>query len=393
MRSKTLIIILVILVLLFIGVFVYFMFFRQAPEAPAPVPPTTLPPSGPAIGVPFGIVPTETGSLPEDFYTGIPRGQVQRVFALSTEPILGLALNPESDKVRYFLEANGNVVEVGFEGENPQKIVSTVLKGLKEVVWSNKRTRVAALLDNPTSNFTYDFDSGLSFDLASGVNTIDFSPDDTRVVFYQNNINLALSRFALSQVDGTGLEEIFRTGLSRWRAFWTDLNQLLVSQPPSGIIQSFILALNPDTGEVGKIIDGRYGLEFLPSPDGKKILISSTDSRGHTLKVEIYNLENRSLLPLVGGTIATKCTWASDNINVYCAVPANYSNKWMWPDDYYKGKFQTNDQIVKVNSETRASELLLTVSRFDVENLIVDPLENYLMFINRVDGIGYSIKD
>jgi Tol biopolymer transport system component len=392
MSRKTIIIIIALLLVIIAAVLIYFFFFREG----APLEPVGPPGAFPDIpSVPGRIsrpVIEQTGKLPDNFYTGIPKGQIQRVFALSTEPIIGLALNPDADKVRYFLEANGNVVEVGFEGESPTKIVSTIVKGIREISWSNDRGRVAVLLDDSTRNFSYDFESGLSFDLAPGVTTVGFSPDDERIAFYQNDVYSALNRFALSNLDGSDLEEIFRTGLARWRLAWSKINELLISQPPSGIIQSFLLRLNPDTGKVGKVLANQYGLEFKPSPDGFKILVSRTDEFGHNLMLEVYDTQTQQFTVLAGGTIAAKCSWAPDNVHVFCGIPTDYSRNQFWPDDYYKGVIRTSDELVKINTETTASQIIFSPSIFDVETPVVDPLENYFMFINRKDGIGYSVK-
>ncbi|MDP2934538.1 MAG: hypothetical protein Q8N59_02120, partial [bacterium] len=91
-----------------------------------------------------------------------------------------------------------------------------------------------------------------------------------------------------------------------------------------------------------------------------------------------------------------KCTWPQDIRYVYCAVPKNITEAQVLPDDFYKGTFASNDDFFKINLETgEATKLLddsLMVETYDANDVFISPNESYLFFVNKVNGLLYSIK-
>jgi hypothetical protein len=130
---------------------------------------------------------------------------------------------------------------------------------------------------------------------------------------------------------------------------------------------------------------------------GNKILYSETNSEGKDLKLKIADLEKKTVSELNLVTLPEKCVWSQDNRTLFCAVPKTIPEAAILPDDYYKKKITFNDDFWRINLDTQEMTKIfeakgLEKTSYNAKELLLPPLENYLLFINQKDGLLYSLR-
>ena len=123
------------------------------------------------------------------------------------------------------------------------------------------------------------------------------------------------------------------------------------------------------------------------SRDAKNVVYSVG---GSAIATRLVNIRTGTTTEVIFNTLADKCVWSTLRKNeLYCAVPNNVPSA-IYPDDWYKGKVSFVDKIWHMDTNTGEVHLianLLTLSNklIDVTQLVLDPKENYLYFINKND--------
>ena len=148
-------------------------------------------------------------------------------------------------------------------------------------------------------------------------------------------------------------------------------------------------------GQTQVIFKGRYGGDYLWSPDGTQALVSSLgdeNSKMPTLGLITINSEYHDLnIP----TIVSKCVWSSDGKTIYYALPGGIPDSVIMPNDYQNGKFTTEDTFWKMDIATGQKERLVSANeisgKYDSSNLFLSATNSALYFVNKIDGKLYRI--
>ena len=90
-------------------------------------------------------------------------------------------------------------------------------------------------------------------------------------------------------------------------------------------------------------------------------------------------------------TLPEKCAWVNKS-EFYCAVPNAFPGNAVMPDDYLRGQIATQDRILSFNLATRDTKLIFSCGAIDMDNLAVTQKKDYLIFLNRLDGIPWRLK-
>ncbi len=176
---------------------------------------------------------------------------------------------------------------------------------------------------------------------------------------------------------------------------WPAKEKISIRTQVSGLAQSLLYVIDSATGDFNKILSDLYGLNIKWSPKADKILYSTTDSRGRNPKLILSDDKGANSKDLKLTGLADKCVWAKDDRTIFCALPQEISQNAVWPDDYYKGLVILEDDIYKINLETGDKIKIIGSSSqfgFDAQDLFLSPKEDYLFFVNRGDGLLYSLK-
>ena len=392
--KKALIIVSVLLVLSLGSLLVYNYFFKSASPGAETANNGALPsaPAGRDTGT------GGTGTLPGG--NGNQTGQSQanlKIRPISKEPVLSPTIGEDGQTVKYYARANGHIWESDFLGANLKKISAVTLTGLIKAVWSPDKGKVIGIFsdNNKIKKYFYDYDKNKSVLLDENVGYVAWSPDSKKIAYQfidpasgQNNISAA-------NPDGTNWKNIFKTRLDNLIVEWPGSNKISLRQPPSGLAQGILYAINSATGDFNKILSDIYGLSVKWSPKADKILYSSTDDRGRNPKLTLSDETGANSKDLKLAGIADKCVWSKDDRTIFCALPQEPSPNAIWPDDYYKGLVILSDDFYKINLETGDKTKILGSSGqagYDAQELFLSPKEDYLFFINKRDGLLYGLK-
>ncbi|MDO8430595.1 MAG: hypothetical protein Q7S72_01225 [Candidatus Taylorbacteria bacterium] len=163
---------------------------------------------------------------------------------------------------------------------------------------------------------------------------------------------------------------------------------MTISTKASAVASGFIYTQSTKGGIMKNVLSGIKGLTGKINRDLTKIIYSG--SAGGSFITFIKNIKDGTVQELVFKTLSDKCVWSNLRKNeVYCAAPTEIP-QGLYPDDWYKGSISFVDQIWYLNTTTgevhlMASPLELSDTLIDATNLILDPEEYTLYFINKRD--------
>lgn len=375
--KKILIVIIIILVIALIGLLIYSLFIKT-PDS------TTIRPGDFPEGEESDFVPDEDFVFESEM----------KIRAISEKDVLSPTTN--NDKVTYY-SPDGNIWKSNFDGTELEQISDNVLDNLIMVFWSpNKNESITVFQDTAgtVSKYLYNHENEQASSLNQYINYISWSPDGKKIAYQYENKSTGDNTISTSDPDGSNFSVILRTRIKDFAINWPNGSEIFLREKPSGLVPSSLYSLNILSKAFSKIISDVYGFSAKWSLDGSKILYSRTDTKGKTISLNVANRNGSNQESLGINTLVEKCAWSQDIRIIYCAIPMNIDQARILPDDFYKGSFIGNDDFWKINIETGKKEKLLEElpELYNAKDLFLSPNEDYLFFINKNNGLLYSIK-
>ncbi|MEK7636561.1 MAG: hypothetical protein AAB362_02645 [Patescibacteria group bacterium] len=328
-------------IFLIAGVYVYFVYFYGKE--------TIKTPQFPIREFPTQINLTDQ-KPPEQKEPAVAQEEKGVLRVLTEEPIIGGTLSREGNSVLYIARENGNIYRTSFSGDDRARVSNQTLIGLYYAHWSPDKTKVflaherndeikKIILDltgeNPTSSI-----------IPSTVRSGTWSSDGK--IFY--SLEEITDGVRLVSADGNN-----KNGKERLKIPLGDLNilpypnlSILFTSAPSGIVNGPLFKFNIKNGAFEELSSG-FGMIAVPSPKNTKLLVSKTTSSGTLQGLRIVNTENGQEEFVAVITLAEKCAWVDEYV-FFCGVPKEKLSKVVLPDEYYKGLFETNDLLIRVDT-------------------------------------------
>lgn len=226
-------------------------------------------------------------------------------------------------------------------------------------------------------------------------NIIDLSVSpDLKNFFYLFKFNNGVTGINDFTADGKKVQ-IFDSPFTEWISNWANSKLITLTTKASFKYAGSTYALNQQDKSFNRVLSNILGLTTLTSPNGKLILYSGSD-----LNLKIFDMDKKISTNLGLRDLPEKCTWGSDNENIYCAIPLNPS-VGEYPDDWYQGSVSFNDIIWKINVKTNFTKILANPNEvlngdsnigIDGIKLFLDQKENYLFFTNKNDSILWGLN-
>ncbi len=159
---------------------------------------------------------------------------------------------------------------------------------------------------------------------------------------------------------------------------------------PSAFEETALYTVPATGGTPTRIFSKKFGADYLWSPDGTRVLISNTLSRGGSeVRLGTANRDGGEFRTVQAPTIVSKAAWSKDGRTVYYALPLSVPENAVLPNDYFSRPIHTEDSFWKMDILTGKSDRLIDpehVDRpFDSTDLFLDPNEEFLYFTDRVD--------
>ncbi len=385
--KKILIILVIILILALVALLIYNLFIKK--------------PSGEEDG--DGARFPENGEgefIPDEDENGeLEPSPTLKIKAISTERVLAPTLSADKTKVIYYSQYNGNVWQSAFDGSGLTRISSVILDNLKEIIWSPDKTKTVSIYQDEKENISkniYDYNTGEITPLSVNVKEIAWSPGSNKIAYQYTDDITDANNISTANPDGTAWQNIFQVRLKDVGLDWTS-SEITFFEKPSGLAQGSLFLLNPLSKTLTKVLSNVYGMAAKWSPQGDKVLFSKTNSSGKNISLYVALKDGSSEANISISGLIRKCAWSLDNRTIFCAVPKNISEAEILPDDFYKGSFVSDDDFWKINLETGVKTILLEPWEkgngiYDAIDLFLSPLEDYLFFVNKKDGLLYSIE-
>ena len=288
--------------------------------------------------------------------------------------------------IRYVERKNGHLYKMLLKDLVPEKISNSTIPAIYEASFGNKGdTVVYRYLSNENIINTFLSTLGKQTGEYLPANITDFSVSkDKTEFFYLTKSNNSI--VGVVQNFETGAKQnVFSHQFTEWLSDWDNKGNLYLSTKPSYVTSGNIYILSQTNKNLSKVLGGISGLTTKISPDGGRVLYSVSTETGPRLMVHTTNDRKTTDLNLYG--LADKCVWSSDNINVYCAIPATIKGN-QFPDIWYQGLISFDDYFVKTNTSENEVYVIADSNNetvVDATNLLLDKNEEHLFFINKKD--------
>ncbi len=325
--------------------------------------------------------------------------KVEKIKPVSEQGVIGAVFDKKNDSILYYSANDGTTWKSDSDGKARQQLSTTKVMGLKNVLWSPDRSKVLTTVNVDSKDVFYQYDNiaQKAVALKDGLDTAVWDNLGSKI-FYKYYDQLAKARtLNIANPDGSGWQKLADV----------EARDLSIAQIPLTSVVSYwnYPRANEETkfqkvgisgGEPQLIFSGKFGADYLWSPDGSLALISSLvekDSKKITLGIINSKGEYTDLnVP----TIVSKCVWSSDNKTVYYALAGSVPETAIMPNDYQDNKFNTKDTFWKLDITTGKKDRLVEpaeiVGVYDSKNLFLSAAEDTLYFVNKMDKKLYRIE-
>lgn len=299
----------------------------------------------------------------------------------------------ESKAMSLILDGSGRTDEISFEDR---------ASGLSNMIISPKGDRIILAYKNGEANdfFLYESSSKTVKKIKDGLDDVFWDGPGDKIIYKYFDSRIGKRTVNVADPDGANWKPLAEL----------PYRYLSVSPIPTNSIISFWNSpdANQETilqtvgimgGEVKKIFSGKYGADYLWSPDGKRALVSATDTADKSkIFLGIINSNGGEYRNFSVPTMVSKCVWINNDEIIY-AQPGSVPEGSVLPNDYLSGKFKSADTFWKMNVNDLKKERLVDEKsmkeineKFDAANLMYSSEEDALLFVNRYNGKLYEIS-
>ncbi|MBY0294101.1 hypothetical protein K2Q08_02095 [Patescibacteria group bacterium] len=336
---------------------------------------------------------------------------LQSVFKIADGPVAGAVFtqtfNPTTTLARYTKADNGHVLElpIGVSGAVARAVSNVTIPGITTSLWTTGGTStVMQYVDSgvlksvyvafePTSSTTASTTnpSRIRF-LPNGIVSLAVSPGDNKVAYLLKNSNGGVDGY-VSNLDGTGIKNLFSIPLSQVVLSWPSQTTLLVQTKGSFGVPGITYSINATTGVLSPLLYAP-GLTATANKNFSKIVYQT--SSNNAAVTYSHDITTGKDAPLVNNPLPEKCTWSTAQVtNLYCAFPSsvaapNYLDLW------HQGLMRAADSIVNIDTNTGVGTVVTLPgdggANSTIEQLILSPDGKYLMFITRGDQSLWGVR-
>lgn len=319
-----------------------------------------------------------------------PAVEEKRLVRLTDFSVVSPSLNKDESRILFYKKDGGDLSSSDFNGRSLEKISNITIVGITEALWSSSRDRAAVFyLDDETlKSFLHRSTTSVAV-LPQNLTSFSWSPDGKNLAYieYKNErVNLVTA-----DAGGKNAKTLATTPMRDAKIQWITADRVAFQTPPSGLAEGFLFIFSRSAGTFNKIAGPLFGLMSAWSPDGSRVLVSSTGFNGKNPKLVVLDASGKLIFDTGVGTFTTKCVFA-DAKEVYCALPRGLVSDSVLPDDYLRGEINTTDKIVRISVDKKEVTAVFDENSFDAEQLIITKSGDYLFFINRADGTLWSLK-
>ena len=291
-------------------------------------------------------------------------------------------------RIEYIERESGNVYGFEAHARTLTRLSNKTLPGIQEAVWlpDGSQAYVRFLEKDASTEHVATYalpatgDGGyfLERDLAQ----LSVSGSSTLMALRTSGNG---SSATLSSASGSNVRALFTSALSSLNVSLGG-GVFVATTRASVQTDGYAFLIDSKAGTFTRVLGPFQGLTTRISPSGKLLLYSYLEKGKTALAVLDMSANTATRLPL--STLPEKCTWSTDSLSLYCAVPINLSG--VFPDDWYQGVVSTTDKLWKIDLSSRVATQLIdpkTAGSVDIDAiaLSVDRTNDVLIFTNKRD--------
>jgi Tol biopolymer transport system component len=322
---------------------------------------------------------------------------LEKIKRITEDGVIGPIFDKKTQQIKYYEEKTGILWSIDAKGR--QQLTDVRLPGLKNVLWSPDTSKVltVALKDGKDSLYMYDYQLQKGVLLKNNLDTAVWDNIGTKIFYKYFEEATKKRTLNIANADGSNWQKISDV-LERNVAIAPIPLTGLVSywNIPNAFEETHLNTISITGGESKNILNGKYGADYLWSPDGSRALVSALPSKDtKTIMLGLIRI-NGIFQELNLPTFVSKCIWSQDGKSVYYTLPGDIPVDAIMPNDYSENKFNTNDTFWKLDVETGEKRRIIEPTelkiKYDASNLFLSPTEDMLYFVNKIDKRLYAIE-
>ncbi|MBI2439397.1 MAG: hypothetical protein HYV45_02255 [Candidatus Moranbacteria bacterium] len=298
----------------------------------------------------------------------------------------------ENGEVIYYSLDDRSFKKASSEGKDKTILLSNLPSDPLRVVWSPKKDRVLALLQQTSGPARWHFIDLTTKTLTPLKNDVGRLTWDNLgdKIFYQYTDQKSDKRtLNTSNPDGTNWKEITPLRHDSYIAPVPRSISVSFWNKPNALEKTFFETASLSGENRRLLLAEKFGADYLWSPNGERILVSLTEEKGgHRTSLGVMNSNGGEFQNLQIPTLISKTIWSKDNRTVYFSLPGSLPENAMLPNDYFEKSLHTKDTFWKMDvltgKKTRIVDLKEVANAFDSNNLLLSRNEESLFFIDRV---------
>jgi Tol biopolymer transport system component len=323
----------------------------------------------------------------------------QEIVSPLNETVLGVTAGNDGALYYYSLD-DGSLKKSSLEGKDKTILLSNLPGTPARLIWSPRKDKVLLFLSQTGGQSLWHF-----ADLGSKT-LVPLKPEISRVAW--NNLGDKILYQFTDPLTGKRSLNIAAPDGSDWKRI-ADLGtrDSFIAPVPHSTLVSFWNRSNAlektsfeTVSSIGKnrhvLLTEKFGADYLWSPDGERVLVSTSDQKGgHLLTLNLMNQNGGEYQSLSIPTLVSKAVWSASGKTLYYALPGTLPENAVLPNDYYAKPLYTADTFWKIDldsgKKTRLVDLKEVTQNFDSADLFLSPSEDALFFTERQTKRLYRI--
>jgi hypothetical protein len=347
-----------------------------------------------------GAIDSSKTELTDQQKSEIEKKATQKIKLLSTEPVLSFGIDSRNETISFYSANDGTVLGMDVKGGDKKQISDKKLPNLKSALWSiyNLRAITSFESDGQRGFYSYDYSTKTGTALKSGIDQAVWDSIGSKIIYKYFDAKTKQRTLNVADADGSNWKSIAEIPF-KYVSFASIPSTSIVAywnSPRANEETQLYTSILAPGSEQKALFRGRFGADYLWSPDGSEALVSSLptfDSK--TISLGLLNLKGE-YIDLKVPTVVSKCVWSADGKFIYYALPNGIPADAVMPDDYIDKKITTEDTFWKMEVATGKKERIIAPDqingKYDASSLVVSPTEDAIFFINNLDRKLYRLE-
>lgn len=327
----------------------------------------------------------------------------QKLRKISSEPVAGAGVMDfkAGTVVRHIEKATGHIFETELFSPSQNRISNTTIPMVYDAVWGNNNNSLIArylkddnqtidaysVLIKPISTTTENIISAIKLP----GNLVDISVLGSSVFSLEKTDSSSIGY--ISNFDGSKRVQIWNSPIREVLSQYVTPRIVALTTKPESTVGGFLFFVDTGNARITTVLSNIFGLSTLVNDLATQVLVLD-QGVGPTLSM--FDIRNNSFTRMTPLTFPEKCVWGKKDRNiVYCAVPEEYIDNTSLTS-WYLGSISYTDDIWKYDIKNQTSSMIEGLyndsgEKIDVIKPILSQNEQYIVFINKIDGSLWSL--